>query len=207
VWPGSASSGQATPGLSGPGTLLYQPFPADRRVVRESRDGAARMVDAEWSGLFDQWGLSPDGNRLAVTVERDGCQEIGVRSLVIGTFTRLAFEGTYNYRPFWTRDGRSLVFVSDRSGHAAIYQAPADGSGAATLVRDDPVAVDEGVYSRDGRWLLNRTASGGGCDSYAIRPGVDSAPVAVATSPFEEYAPALAPVVTAAADGLRGWSR
>jgi Tol biopolymer transport system component/tRNA A-37 threonylcarbamoyl transferase component Bud32 len=193
VFAGTEGNEQAVPGLSAAGTLIYQRAPAERQVVRIARDGSAKAIEADWTGVFDHVGLSPDGGRLALSVETDGRSEVWVRSLTTGTFTRLAFEGTYDYRPSWTPDGRDLVFVSDRSGHSALYRQPADGSGPAKLLRDDPRAIDEGMLSRDGRWLIYRTGSGGGRDVYAIRPGADSLPLPVATSSFEEYAPALSP--------------
>jgi serine/threonine protein kinase/Tol biopolymer transport system component len=193
VWPGSTYGGLAVPGLSNTGTLIYQRPPPDRRVVRVGRDGAEQALDPNWSGQFDQLSVSPDGTRLAVVVDRDGRGEVWVRSLATGTFTRLAYEGTWDYRPSWTPDGRSLLFISDRSGHSAVYREPADGSASATLVQDDPRAIDEGMLSADGRWLIYRTGSGAGRDVYAVRTGADSTPVPIATSSFEEYAPALSP--------------
>jgi Tol biopolymer transport system component/tRNA A-37 threonylcarbamoyl transferase component Bud32 len=192
VWSGSPWSGAAVPGLSNTGTLIYQRFPSDRQVVRVGRDGTEQVVDPGWSGLFDLLSLSPDGSRLAVTLDREGGSEVWVRSLATGTFTRLAYQGV-NYRGSWTPDGRSLLFVSARSGHSALYRQPADGSAPATLVRDDPRAVDEGELSADGRWLIYRTGSGGARDLYAVRTERDSTPVPIATSSFEEYAPALSP--------------
>jgi Tol biopolymer transport system component/tRNA A-37 threonylcarbamoyl transferase component Bud32 len=193
VWPGSTLTGEAIPGLSSTGTLIYQRPPPDRQVVRVGRDGAEQALDPNWSGAFDQLSVSPDGSRLAVVVDRAGRAEVWVRSLATGTFTRLAFEGTWDYRPSWTPDGRSLLFISDRSGRSAVYREPADGSGSATLVRDDPHSIDEGVLSADGRWLIYRRGTGAGRDLYAARIGADSTPVPVATSSFEEYAPALSP--------------
>jgi Tol biopolymer transport system component len=193
VWPGSPWSGQTAPGLSNTGTLIYQRFPSNRDVVRVGRDGTEQVVDPSWSGQFDLLSLSPDGSRLAVTVDREGHSELWVRSLATGTFTRLAYQGILNYRASWTVDGRSLLFISARSGHSALYRQPADGSAEATLVRDDPRAVDEAELSADGRWLIYRTGSGGGRDLYAVRTEGDSIPVPIATSSFEEYAPALSP--------------
>jgi len=193
VWSASPWSGSAVPGLSTTGTLIYQRFPSDRQVVRVGRDGTEQVVDPGWSGLFDLLSLSPDGSRLAVTVDREGRSEVWVRSLATGTFTRLAYQGILNYRASWTPDGRSLLFISARSGHSALYRQPADGSAAATLVRDDPRAVDEAELSADGRWLIYRTGSGGARDIYAVRTEGDSTPVTIAASAFEEYAPALSP--------------
>jgi Tol biopolymer transport system component len=161
--------------------------------MRVTRDGVAQPVDAAWTGTFAEMDLSPDGTRLAITVQREDRSELWVKSLGAGTLTRLQYEGTYNYRPLWTPDGRSILFISDRSGHSALYRVPADGSGSAILLRDDPRALDEASLSRDGRWLIYRTGSGGGRNIYAIRPEIDTVPVPLAASPFEEYSPALSP--------------
>jgi len=191
VWAGGAE--WLPIALSSTGTLLYQTEPPEQQVVRVTRDGNAYPVDPAWSGQFQHLDLSPDGTRLAIAVARAGRTELWVKALGTGPLTRLAYEGTYDSRPSWTPDARSILFVSDLSGHTALYRVPADGSGPPTLVRDDPRAVDEGSLSRDGRWLVYRAGSGGARDIYAIRPEVDSLPVPLATTPFEEYSPALSP--------------
>jgi eukaryotic-like serine/threonine-protein kinase len=190
---GNVATGASAFALSNTGTFIYQTALPEQQVMRVTLDGYAQPVDAGWSGLFGEMNLSPDGTKLAITVQHDERDELWVKALGAGTLTRLQYEGTYDYRPFWTRDGRSLLFISDRSGHSAAYQVPADGSGPAILLRDDPRALDEVSLSRDGRWLIYRTGSGGGRDVYAIRPGIDSVPTPIATSPFEEYAPTLSP--------------
>jgi len=190
---GSAAFGFSSFSLSNTGTLLYETAPPGHQVVRVSREGKEQVLDPSWVGLFAHVNASPDGRQLAVTVVREGRTELWVRDLATGTFTRLAYEGTYNYRPSWSPDGRSLLFVSDRSGRSAVYETPADRSGAATLIRADPRAVDEAERSQDGRWLIYRSGSGGGRDIYAVRPGTDSVPLPLVISPFEDYAPTLSP--------------
>ena len=56
-----------------------------------------------------------------------------------------------------------------------------------------PRGIDEGLYSRDGRWLVLRVGVGGGRDLYGLRPGIDSGPVPLIATEFEEYSPALSP--------------
>lgn len=193
VAPGSVANGVASFALSNTGTLLYETEQPPQQVVQVSREGGVQVIDPNWSGGFGNLSLSPDGRRLAVTVWREGRVEVWVRELASGTLTRLAYEGTYSYRASWTPDGRSLLFISDRSGRSAVYQALADGVGSPTLVRADPRGDDEAELSRDGRWLVYRTGSGGGRDIYAIRPGLDSAPVPIVTTPFEDHSPVLSP--------------
>ena len=190
---GNIATGTSTVALSNTGTFVYQTALPQQQVMRVTRDGRAQPLDPSWSGLFGEMDLSPDGTRLAITIQRGERVEVWVKTLGTGTLTRVQYEGTYSYRPTWTPDGRSVLFISDRSGHSAAYRGPADGSTPATLLRDDPRALDEASLSRDGRWLIYRTGSGGGRDVYAIRPGTDSVPTPIATSPFEEYGPALSP--------------
>jgi len=187
------ATGTSTFALSNTGTFVYQTALPQQQVMRVTRDGRAQPLDPSWTGLFGEMDLSPDGRRLAITIQRGERVEVWVKTLGAGTLTRVQYEGTYSYRPTWTPDGRSVLFISDRSGHSAAYRGPADGSTPATLLRDDPRALDEASLSRDGRWLIYRTGSGGGRDVYAIRPGTDSVPTPIATSPFEEYGPALSP--------------
>jgi eukaryotic-like serine/threonine-protein kinase len=191
VWVGGAITLPIA--LSRTGTLLYQTAPPQEQVVRVTRDGTAHPVDPAWNGQVQQLALSPDGHRLTVAEVREGRVEMWVKALDAGPLTRLAFEGTYDYRSSWAPDGRSILFVSDLAGHSALYRIPADGSAPLTPFRDDPRAVDEGSLSQDGRWLIFRIGSGGGRDIYAIRPGLDSTPIPLATTPFEEYSPALSP--------------
>jgi serine/threonine-protein kinase len=191
IWIGG--QGRTPIAMARDGTLLYQASPPSHQVVRVGRDGSVQAVDPAWSGRFGSLSLSPDGSRLAVAVEQGGKFEMWVKAMPTGPFTRLAFDGTYSYRPSWMPDGRSVLFVSDQAGRTAVYRMPADASSEAVVVHDDPRAVDEGQFSADGRWLVYRAGSGGGRDILAIRPGLDSAPIALATTAFEEFSPTLSP--------------
>ncbi|WP_309671077.1 hypothetical protein [Gemmatimonas sp.] len=115
--------------LSGNGTLVYNKAAAPRRMVRVSRaDGHEELVDPQWRGNFGPPSLSLDGTQLAVSVKRGGREELWLRSLATGTFSRLSAGGTTNYRPSWTADSRQIVFSSNQRGPLTAYQVPADGS-------------------------------------------------------------------------------
>ena len=83
---------------------------------------------------------SPDGATLAFSARgiasgqwwRNGHShidqsEIWTRSST-GAYTRIVDRGAKALWPMWAGDGRSLYFVSDRSGSENIWQAPPQGA-------------------------------------------------------------------------------
>ena len=141
--------------------------------------------------------LSPDGSQIATefinSKSNTSNPDVWIKRLNGGPLSRLTFEGTNNQRPRWSRDGRDLVFLSDRSGLPALYRQRADGSAPAQRVASDPRGLGEGFESPDGQWLVLRTADAVCCDILAIRPGVDSASRPIAATSFRERSPALSP--------------
>ena len=188
----SSGPGKAPMALSHDGTLFYEAYEPVNQVVRILRDGTARPVDPSWTGQFTHLAVSPDGTQLAVTTLVNSRTELWAKVLDAGTFTRLSGEGTYNYRPTWAPDSKSILFTSDRSGRAALYRVAADGSVPAALVISNQRGIDEGMPSRDGRSLLLRVGSGGGRDIFVKTEG-DSAQRPLVATDAEEFSPALSP--------------
>ena len=192
--------GAAHLALSETGTLVYS---TGSTVTLEpawvGRDGTPRDIDPGWRIRPNVWislALSPDGKRLAVTGRGASGLSLWIKQLDMGPLSRLTFEGEQSFRPAWTPDGRSVIFVSDRGrggNDFAFWRKRADGSGVAELVMDDDGVAQEGFFSHDGTWFVYRVGAGNGRDIYARRLGLDSAVTPLLTAEFEERSPTLSP--------------
>jgi serine/threonine-protein kinase len=206
---GIGAFGVADLALASTGSLLYSTDYSSTiaQPTWVARDGAATPVDAAWpDGLVSSVALSPDGSQVAAEFtnrqSNTSNPDIWVKRLNGGPLSRLTFEGT-NRRPNWSRDGRDILFLSDRSAWAltgfrvlarlALYRQRADGSATAQRVASDPRGLGEGFESPDGQWLVLRSADAACCDILAMRPGVDSAPQPLVATTFRERSPALSP--------------
>src|ERR1051325_1234563 len=58
-----------------------------------------------------------------------------------------------DYDAEWSRDGKSIVFTSERNGSADLYRVNADGTGLERLT-DSPAYDDQAAFSPDGRQLV-----------------------------------------------------
>jgi eukaryotic-like serine/threonine-protein kinase len=175
-------------------------------LVWVDRTGTQRPVDTAWTFRLSRaggnvgWSLSPDGTRLAVGLNTDAGDDIWIKELPAGPLSRVTVDSANEARPRWTRDGRSVTYLSQGG---ELRQRRADGTGGT----ENPLApagrvkdpIREARWSPDGRWLVIRTggsaaSQAGGRDILGLRPGIDSAPVPlVAQSGVDESAPALSP--------------
>ena len=188
--------------IGGDGTLAY--YAGEPRDVRETvqpvwiaRDGHTTPVDSGWTFNRPFNGgitLSPDGSRLALAVAGNETADIWIKQLEHGPFSRLTFEEFLKYRPSWSPDGRSLVYISDPgNNNASILQRRADGSGAAERLLGSDKAIAEAIWAPDGKTLVVRTTLPTR-DILAFHPGVDSiATPLIASQKFDERAATMAP--------------
>jgi Tol biopolymer transport system component len=165
-------------------------------VARVDREGKSTVLDPNWTENFSSLALSPDGQRLAVSIASASTSNLWIKQLNAGPLTRLTFDGALNYRAAWRPDGRSLSFTSDRDRpFSYLYQIRGDGSSKPERVLPgDTSQVDEALWSRDGHWLIYRTGvSADFRDIYARQLSGDTTRVTVAAGPYDEYMPALSP--------------
>ena len=159
------------------------------------RDGRVEQVDPGWFDVFGSIALSPDGMKLAFSLQDDaGGEQVWVKQLPNGSPTQLTFGADRNYRPRWTGDGEAVTFISERGDNADLYRKSVDGSGEAVQILDDERPVGEGFYSADGQWLLYRLGSSAHTRDLFAQPvpftGVSQQ---IAASGFAEEDVALSP--------------
>ncbi len=183
--------------LSESGRLVYA---AARRLEREvvwiDRSGITTPIEPGWTftpALNGGPVLSRDGTRFAVGVEHpSGDTDVWIKEFA-GPFSRLTFGGASNTRPVWGPRDESVMYVSDElSPSLDLLSRRADGSGATEVVLDLDEEIAEGLWSRDGRWLVVRL-NPPDRNILALRPGVDSLPIPLMATEFLETAPTLSP--------------
>ena len=184
--------------LSNTGRLAYatgDTLALNSEMVWVERDGSATEIEPGFE-ITPHGGtgpaLSPDGRRVAVSVEGSEGINIWIKELDGGSFQRLTFGGDFNVRPVWSADSQSVMFLSNQARAALeLFRRRADGSGPAERLLDWDRPPSEGLWSNDGQWLVVRTD--GARDIFALRPGVDSVPQPLLSMAFDETAPALSP--------------
>ncbi|HEV1993067.1 MAG TPA: hypothetical protein VGR03_01940, partial [Candidatus Acidoferrum sp.] len=121
---------------------------------------------------------------------------IWIKRLDRGPSIKLTQEGNWNVGPAWMPDGKSVTFSSDvAAGAFHLWTKRADGSAPAVLQFREKRNVYGPRWSPDAKWLIFQTdpAQSGAGDILGIRPGIDSAPVALVATRFTEVSPALSP--------------
>jgi imidazolonepropionase-like amidohydrolase len=134
---------------------LQGPRPVNR-LVWIDRQGNIEPVPVEPSG-YRAPRLSPDGRHVAfMAFHGSGNSHIWLADLATGELEQMTVEGTRNFMPVWSLDGRWIYFASDRSdrgGDPDIWRMPSDGSGSAEIIYQAAGPQVPGSISPDGAWL------------------------------------------------------
>jgi hypothetical protein len=155
--------------VSANGVLVYAPGsskPPDYSLVWVDRQGDVRPINDLARG-YEDLHLSPDGRRVALTVEESGVESpahVWLADTDRGTLTRFTFEGL-SRDPVWAPDGKALVFGSKRGDAYGLYQQRLDGQAGAELLWASPNAIwpDPQSLTPDGRVVVfsTKTQKGG----------------------------------------------
>jgi len=201
------------------GSLAYVPAGTadiDRALLRVDRDGrVAPLVDAR--AAYQHPAFSPDGRRLAVTIDSESGSDIWIIDLQRGTRIRFTTGGS-SAVPVWAPDSTRLAFQSTAPGPWNLFWKPLDGSsdaqpllnvadsaaartwpntGAALLPGTLPTLSGAGPqfpmsWSPDGTTLaFEERKPSGERDIWVVSPGQD--PVPFLLTPFDEHTPRFSP--------------
>lgn len=172
--------------VSPQGDLLYREAQSDiiSRPVFVDRLGNVSVIDSSWAGEMLNPAVSADGKRLAVAVVSPNDEQIWIKELPWGAFSKFTLDGSDHFRPSWSPDGRVIRFVQRVDSAFVLMERRADGASEAHRVPIGSHEVVDASTSADGQWLVMRT--GGGDTSraiLAIHEGVDTAARVVPAGP------------------------
>ena len=180
--------------ISESGTLVYVPGGATARdIVWVSRNGVETPIDSTWRGTFSDVSLSPDGSRLALTIQGSDGGAIWVKRLPNGSLTRLTLTGASD-RPTWSPDGGVVAYMAMRKGRRTAWMRRADGSNDEQPVNAKAPQLDEITFIPNSQATILRTlGTGPGSRKLLIAMNPDSVPRRLVRTDFDNYAAVLSP--------------
>ena len=181
--------------VSREGTLVYAPGSprnVNRKLVWVDREGRTEPVIDELRG-FRTPRLSPDGERIAVTID-GGTDQLWVLDMARGTLTRQTFAWGNRFAT-WTPDGKRLTFGSNRHGSSInVYWQAADGSGTAERLTTSSYEQRPAAWSADGRGLaFSENHPTTGTDIWVLPMEGERKAAPLLQSSFNEMQPTFSP--------------
>jgi eukaryotic-like serine/threonine-protein kinase len=181
--------------VSATGTMAYVRGPdttdLDRTLVWVNRKGVAVPV-SDVHRPYASPRISPDGQRIAVSILESGNYQIWVYDLERGTLSRLTHEKS-NALGVWSPDGKQISFGSTLSGPANLYIISADGNGSPERLTSSPFAQLPSSWSKDNVLLWTEVDTTTVGDLWALSPHGGTSPTSIRRTPFDELEPTLSP--------------
>ena len=172
--------------------LAYVSFQLKKPVVYIQDIGGDRQVTvANFRGSNSAPAWSPDGRQLAVVLSRDGGgSQIYLINPDGSNVRRLTNSSAIDTEPFFSPDGQSIYFTSNRGGSPQIYRMPANGGEASRITFQGDYNVSPRA-SPDGKTLTFVSRNGGRDQLSAI--DLASRQVQVLTDTQKDESPTFAP--------------
>ena len=199
------SNGEPAFSVSASGTLAYvraSVFNAPTVPEWVSRDGRARPLLAR-AGRYGSPAISPDGRRVALTVTAtDGNRDVWSYDTVRDVLTQITSGDAADFGPLWMRDGRRLIYSSERPVYdlftRAVGGGGSGGGGGAGGAPDSALLVSRadkfaGSLSPDGSRLLYTVSGNPGDEIWSVGLDSNAAPAPLLQGRFNVRHPAVSP--------------
>jgi Tol biopolymer transport system component len=177
-----APTGSAAFSVSQEGTLVLRHRQRPSRLAWLDRDGreTGTLLGPD---LYDKVKLSPDGRRLAVSINdpRTGASDIWLVDLERGVPSRLTSSPRGEYEARWSPDGRTLAFSADWQAPPNLYLQEVEGGSARVLVPFDRKQQFPWAWTPDGLQIV-----------YTVRDEVSKLDLWVTDRAGQERRPLLA---------------
>jgi Tol biopolymer transport system component len=182
-------TGHAAFSASENGVLVYQTGESATRLVWFGRTGQ-EIGSVGPPGDYRRLGLSPDGQRVAVTVfdPRAGAADLYLYELAREMGARFTFDPGFEGAPVWSPDGRQIVFTSDKNGPPDLHLKALSGAGSDEPLLQLPGRQQALDWSPDGRFIIYRedVDPKTGYDLWVLPLAGDRRPVPLARTQFNE---------------------
>jgi serine/threonine protein kinase len=179
--------------MAGPIVYRARPPQDDHQLTWFDRSGkeVTRLGTPSVAGLAPT--LSPDGRHVAVSRLVEGNRDIWVLDLDRNVFSRFTFDPAGDVSPFWTPDGRWILFASNRRGVTSIFRKPVAGGDEEPLLVTDQ-NINTANISPDGRTMFFSRADPKTLrDLWAKRLDSTDAPFPILRSPNQDLNGEFAP--------------
>lgn len=181
--------------VSDDGALFY--LPADtialqRELVWVDRTGATRPVTTQRRHYEDPK-LSPDGQRLLITIGPRPRSDLWLFDLGHETWTRITSEAT-NESGIWSPDGRQIAFASNKNGSFDLYLVSSDLSGPPRQITSRRSWDFPKSWTPDGRAIaVVEQYQATLPDIFVVAPRQGAVPMPLISTRFDEHEAAFSP--------------
>jgi TolB protein len=157
-------------------------------LVRSARPSPVPVVQVE--GMVA--GSSFSGNRLAISINREGNPEIYVGAADGQNLRRLTNNSAADVSPVFSPDGSRIAFVSDRDGSPQVYVMGADGSGQRRVTFTGDYNQTPS-WSPDGSTIAYASRQGGSYDIFTVSAAAGGRPRRLTESQGNNTDPTFSP--------------